>query len=153
MALEGIKMIKIYSNYSLHYTVDSASLMRMALFYMYGEGNTSVRIERSNEDFTHFILDSPSKIDEIVDAYFPPQKEPEKKIRLLTDEYETYNNDGNKTATEFRNLIRGFIEEKMEKYYSIELEYILTGELNLLFSETRLTRNCKIYKRKKSEKL
>jgi hypothetical protein len=68
-------MIKIYSNFSLHYTVDSASLMRMALFYMYGEGNTSVRIERSEEDFCHFFLDRPSEIDEIVDAYFPPQKE------------------------------------------------------------------------------
>jgi hypothetical protein len=146
-------MIKIYSNFSLHYTVDSASLMRMALFYMYGEGNTSVRIERSKEDFAHFILDSPSKIDEIVDAYFPPQKEPEKKIPLLREEYETYNEDGNIVAWEFGKLIRGFIEEKMEKHSSIELEYILSGELSLLFGETRLKRNSEIYKRKKSEKL
>jgi hypothetical protein len=146
-------MIKIYSNFSLHYTVDSASLMRMALFYMHREGNTSVRIERSKEDFAHFILDSPSKIDEIIELYFPPQKEPEKKIPLLREEYETYNEDGNNVATEFRNLLRGFIEEKMEKYSSIELEYILMGELSCFMSETRLTRNCKIHKRKKSEKL
>jgi hypothetical protein len=145
-------MIKIYSDLSLHYTVDSASLMRMGLFYMYGEGITSVRIARTTSDFSHFILDKPSKIDEIVDVYFPPQKEPEKKIPLLREEYETYNEDGNNVATEFRNLLRGFIEEKMEKYSSIELEYILMGELSCFMSETRLTRNCKIHKRKKSEK-
>jgi hypothetical protein len=142
--------MKIYSEYSLHYDVDDASRFRMALYYMYGNSLSKVRIELDNGSFEWFDILDAKDIDKIVDKYFPPQKDKERKtLSLLHPEYETYNDDGNDIARDFRLLIRGFIKEKIKAHSSIELEYILTGELSCMFSEERLERNAKIYKEKR----
>lgn len=141
-------MIKIFTEYSHHYNIETASKMKLALSHLYRNNITKVRIEQGNE-FEWIDMLKSNCIDEIVDKYFPPQEE-RKIIPLLHPEYETYNDSGNLVASEFNRMIDAFIDEKMERYSSVELEYILLSELSMKLSEKRLTRNLKIKKNKRS---
>lgn len=141
-------MIKIFTEHSHHYSVETASKMNLALSYLYRNNITRVRIEQGNE-FEWVDISGYKCIDEIIDKYFPPQEE-RKIIPLLHPEYETYNDSGNLVASEFNRMIDVFIDDKMERYSSVELEYILLSELSMKLSEKRLTRNLKIKKNNKS---
>jgi hypothetical protein len=141
-------MIKIYTEHSHHYNIETASKMKLALFHLYKDNITRVRIEQGHE-FEWVNMLKPNGIEEIIDKYFPPQEE-KKIIPLLHPEYETYNDSANLVASEFNRMIDAFIDEKMERYSSVELEYILMSELSMKLSEKRLTRNLKIKKNKRS---
>jgi len=141
-------MIKIYTEHSHHYNVETASKMKLALFHLYKDNITRVRIEQGNE-FEWVNMLKPNGIEEIIDKYFPPQEE-KKIIPLLHPEYETCNELGSQIANEFSRLIDSFIDEKMQHHSSVELEYILMSELWCKIAEGRMLRNSKILKNKRS---
>jgi hypothetical protein len=62
------------------------------------------------------------------------------KTQSLLNEYEALNSVGRDVSTEFGKLIEEFLQTNSRLYSTVELEYILIGEITGKLAEIRLTK-------------